>query len=1368
LYNHYLWVFRFCYHIPFEIGGFKANFIFLIVGYLICTRTLITLNITDFMSGSSTRILLITAIGIILSFTSFSQTNPKWQGAWRAADTAFVGKNGNTWKLSARKGWDATAYKGTKYYMTPKIPGYWEYLPNGYESNTSKTYPLILYFPGCGESNGGTAYLKPDGELVYRYGLGRLFFDENKFFYPGDPSVPWYNPYDSMAFPSLPTLLRDNGDYFSMVPKKTLGQVYPWGGPTEEVIVLCLAYNANPNIPCSGVQEIYPEDVDAAIERAFQLYRIDASRVYMTGMSQGAKSSWFYPAFSEANAKKIAAAAPVGSVHTVADITGGGAANIVAGGTRILSIVNRYDLNTNGTGTNTYLINLESEQAVNSIANRVILDTFFYQWQVTSPFSPSNPSTIHNGWARAYRTDTYEVPFIDNTASTPQRYTLFEWFLTNKSGAAPVVCNPPTTATTTGITQTTATLGWSAGSGNVNYTIEYKKRTDAGWSVLATDITAVSYELKGLTASTVYDWRVKGKCADGTVTAYLNATFNTLGTCASPAAPVTSGITAGAAQLSWTAAAGAVSYDVQYKRSSDLNWTVAVAGTTGTAYNLSGLSEGTTYNWRVRTNCQAGATSAFVEAQFTTAGTIACNVPQGLTSGTITASSAQLSWTAVSGAASYDVEYKAAPSTSWIVAVAASTGTAYNLSGLAASTSYNWRVRTNCTSASSSYAEAQFTTTASVPVGNCPTPTGLATNSITYSAAQFTWNWVGAASYTFEYKPESSDTWIVASTTIQGSSYGLYTLSAGTTYDWRLRSNCGANGSSIYVASQFTTLTCNPPTSLTSSNIGNTSAQLSWVAIAGASNYALEYKTAAAQTWTVASREIWGTSFTLFGLQTGTQYEWRVRSNCSNSGGSVYASAQFTTTGGAPACNPPSGLSSGSITVSSALLSWSSAGSAVSYDVEYKKASDPTWVAAATSISATSYSLADLSEATSYDWRVRAACGTIGTSGFASAQFTTKSTAVVCDAPSGLTSGSITVSSALLSWAAADGAVSYNVEYKASSSNTWIIAASGITTTSYSLAGLAAGTSYDWRVRTNCGASGNSGYSSAQFTTTSTNPPVGNCTAPGSLQSGSISNSSAQFSWTWVGAASYTFEYKAANSNTWIVASTTILGSSYALYNLQSGTTYDWRVRSNCGANGSSVYVASQFTTLACPAPTGLTVGSVTNTTAQVSWSWVGGTSYRVEYKAASAVNWTVLAELNQGTSSFITGLTAGTNYQWQVRTNCGNSGSSIYMASQFATTGALNTGNISQQGMMMETSDWKVFPVPAKGYLNFSFSSATQGKADVLITDLSGRTVKKEPVQVINGANNMRIDLNGIRPGMYLLRMAGKDNSRVSKIIVQ
>jgi hypothetical protein len=279
---------------------------------------------------------------------------------------------------------------------------------------------------------------------------------------------------------------------------------------------------------------------------------------------------------------------------------------------------------------------------------------------------------------------------------------------------------------------------------------------------------------------------------------------------------------------------------------------------------------------------------------------------------------------------------------------------------------------------------------------------------------------------------------------------------------------------------------------------------------------------------------------------------------------------------------------------------------------------------------------------------------------------------------------------------------------------------------------------------------------------------VGNCTAPGSLKSGNITNSAAQFSWTWVGAASYTFEYKPANSETWTVASTTIQGSSYALYNLLAGTTYDWRVRSNCGVNGSSAYVAAQFTTLACPAPSGLLSGSINNTSAQISWSWVGGSSYGVEYKASSAVNWTVAAAANAGTSYYLTGLTPGTTYDWRVRTNCGNSGSSVYTAAQFTTTGAVNSLNISQQGMLMETSGWKVFPVPAKNYVNMSFSSTSPGKAQISLTDISGRTLRTETIHVISGYNNMRLELNNLRPGVYFLKMIGKDHAHVGRIIVQ
>jgi len=90
-----------------------------------------------------------------------------------------------------------------------------------------------------------------------------------------------------------------------------------------------------------------------------------------------------------------------------------------------------------------------------------------------------------------------------------------------------------------------------------------------------------------------------------------------------------------------------------------------------------------------------------------------CSAPTGMTNPTIGTTTATVSWAAATGASNYTVQYKQSTATTWTSVSTASTS--YNLTGLTASKTYNWQVRTNCSSGSSAYAAgANFTTQATI------------------------------------------------------------------------------------------------------------------------------------------------------------------------------------------------------------------------------------------------------------------------------------------------------------------------------------------------------------------------------------------------------------------------------------------------------------------------------------------------------------------------------------------------------------------------------------------------------------------------------------------------------------------------------
>jgi Secretion system C-terminal sorting domain/Bacterial pre-peptidase C-terminal domain/Fibronectin type III domain len=299
-------------------------------------------------------------------------------------------------------------------------------------------------------------------------------------------------------------------------------------------------------------------------------------------------------------------------------------------------------------------------------------------------------------------------------------------------GAAPS-CGTVSGLASSAVTANSATISWTALSGALNYDVDYKLNSTSTWTNAATATTNTAVNLSALTISSLYDWRVRANCT-GATGAYVQAQFTTTAACGTPTGLTTSAITNTSASISWTAVSSALSYDVDYKTAATSTWTNAATGTTATSANLTLLTQGTAYDWRVRANCTAGAGN-YTQTSFIT--TAPCNDPTGLTSAAITSSSATVSWAAISGATNYTVDYKLNSTSIWSSAISATTSTAVNITGLASASLYDWRVRTNCTSGSSAFVQAQFTTAAAP---SCPGALDVSTNGNRTGAATIPFN----------------------------------------------------------------------------------------------------------------------------------------------------------------------------------------------------------------------------------------------------------------------------------------------------------------------------------------------------------------------------------------------------------------------------------------------------------------------------------------------------------------------------------------------------------------------------------------------------------------------------------------------------
>jgi hypothetical protein len=284
----------------------------------------------------------------------------------------------------------------------------------------------------------------------------------------------------------------------------------------------------------------------------------------------------------------------------------------------------------------------------------------------------------------------------------------------NVTTTAPPPCTAPTGVAVSNISFASVTVNWTPVSAAVSYDLEYKLKSATVWTVV--NVAAPPFVLTGLNPATDYNVRVKTNCGFNTSGYSSTVNFKTANApaCSVPSNPVISNISQTTATATWGAVSGAVSYNFEYKVSSATTWTVVVVSTN--TINLTGLTGSTTYNTRVRTNCQVNASSYSSTVNFTTTAAPVCNVPTGLAASDIGETGATASWNAVAGAVSYSLEYKENSATTWTAINTTSTST--QITGLNWLTTYNLRVRTNCAANASNYSSTvNFTTTA--PPGFC-------------------------------------------------------------------------------------------------------------------------------------------------------------------------------------------------------------------------------------------------------------------------------------------------------------------------------------------------------------------------------------------------------------------------------------------------------------------------------------------------------------------------------------------------------------------------------------------------------------------------------------------------------------------------
>ncbi|TET32690.1 MAG: hypothetical protein E3J72_19170, partial [Planctomycetota bacterium] len=627
-----------------------------------------------------------------------------------------------------------------------------------------------------------------------------------------------------------------------------------------------------------------------------------------------------------------------------------------------------------------------------------------------------------------------------------------EWSFT--TGSPPPQVAGPTPADTATDVLLTQILSWAAAAGATSYDVYFD--TVSPPVTFIGNQPGLSYDPGGMAAGTNFYWRIDAVNAFGTTTG-VEWSFTTGAFLPAQASNPAPGDTATGvlldADLFWGAAAGATSYDVYFDTVSP---PVTFQGNQpGTSFDPGGLADDTSYYWRIDTVNAFGTTTG-VEWSFKT------GAPPAMASNPVPADSignvslAQvLSWDNVADADSYDVYFDTVSPP--VAFIGNQLGNSYDPGGLAADTSYYWRIDTVNAFGTTTGVEWSFKTGVPPAQAAGPSPGDTATGVLL--DADLSWGAAaGATSYDVYFDTVSPPVAFIGNQ--PGLTYDPGSIAAGTNFYWRIDA-VNAYGTTAGVEWSFTT--GSPPAQAAGPSPGDTAtgvlldADLSWGAAAGATIYGVYFGTSSPPPY--VSDEA-GITYDPGALATGTLYYWRI--DTVNAFGNTTGIEWSFTTGTPPgqASTPVPADTAGNIPLAQ-ILSWAAGSGATSYDVYLDTVSPP--LAFQGNQPGLIFNPGGLAPDTSYYWRINAV-NAFGTTAGNEWSFRTAAVPAQASNPTPADSTGNVSLAQILSWDNASNADSYDVYFDTVSPPVAFIG--NQLGNSYDPGGMAPDTSFYWRIDT--------------------------------------------------------------------------------------------------------------------------------------------------------------------------------------------------------------------------------------------------------------------------------------------------------------